>query len=223
MASEYLQWKYRDVKPDEKKTYTKQEKRKNWWHYHKWGLLAGLLLAAALADILLNALGVGKTEPDYQAAYIASVPLEDEQIRQLEAALAALGEDCNGDGRVLVRVNSYVDMATSGDSDAAGYAAAAKVRLMADLESCESYFFLCADPDRVQEDFQILAGKDGTLAGQGEAPQTFAWEELPPARGKAPSLPGVRLARRGFWEDRTCRFREACDSLWEKLTEEAEP
>ena len=185
------------------------------------GVLAGVLLAIALGDILLKALGVGITEPDYQAAYIASAPLEEETVSRLEAALAALGEDCNGDGRVLVQVNSYVNMAILGDSDSANYAAAAQVRLMADLEDCESYFFLCEDPEKVQADYQILAGEDGELTAEGGSPWTAAWEELAP--GEGPALPGIFLARRGFWEDRTCKYREKCDALWDKLTEEAEP
>jgi len=36
MASEYLKWKYKDVRPDIPKELTPAEKRSNWWHYHKW-------------------------------------------------------------------------------------------------------------------------------------------------------------------------------------------
>ena len=52
MASEYLKWKYRDVKPRETKELTPAEKRKNWWHYHKWHILTGVVLAAALASLI---------------------------------------------------------------------------------------------------------------------------------------------------------------------------
>ena len=43
MASEYLKWKYRDVKPDEPIRLTRKEKALNWWHYHKWYVLLGIL------------------------------------------------------------------------------------------------------------------------------------------------------------------------------------
>ncbi|MBR2823647.1 MAG: hypothetical protein IKE24_08185 [Clostridia bacterium] len=226
MASEYLRWKYRDVQPDEKPTYTRTQKAKNWWHYHWAWVLLGALLLIAGGDILLNAMGFGVTQPDYQAAYIASAPLEEEAITALEAALASLGEDCNGDGRVVFRIQSYVDMASSGETEAAQYAAAAQVRLMADMESCESYFFLCADPEKVQENYQILARADGELAGLGEAPRVIAWESLPLAREETPALQalsGLWLARRGFWQERTCAYRAQCDALWEKLTEGVAP
>ena len=58
MASEYLQWKYRDVKPDEKVQYTRKQKLLNWWRYHVWWVLGGVLLLIALGDILLGALGI---------------------------------------------------------------------------------------------------------------------------------------------------------------------
>ena len=45
MASEYLKWKYRDVKPDAPLVLTPKEKRANWWHYHKWTLLSGVVVA----------------------------------------------------------------------------------------------------------------------------------------------------------------------------------
>ena len=64
MASEYLKWKYRDVKPREKKELTPAEKRKTWWYYHKWRLAAGIVLVLAGAGILRQVLGVGRVEPD---------------------------------------------------------------------------------------------------------------------------------------------------------------
>ena len=226
MASEYLQWKYRDVQPEEKPSYTRTQKMKNWLHYHWAWVLLGVLLLIAGGDLLLHALGSGIIQPEYQAALIASAPLDEETVTAIETALASLGEDCNGDGRVLFQINSYVDMTASGESDAAQYAAAAQVRLMADMESCESYFFLCEDPEKMQENYQILAKADGELAGQGETPETLAWETIRKNQGESlalPDLPGIWLARRGFWEDRTCAHRPQCDALWEKLTEGVAP
>ncbi len=226
MASEYLKWKYRDVKPDEKIEYTKQEKLRNWWQYHKWWLLAGVLVLAAGADILVHMLGLGQVKPDYQVAYVASIPPGDEAAAALEAAMASLGEDCNGDGRITVQVHVYADMSVSPDPDAAHYAAAAQVRLMADMESCESYFFLCENPEAFQENYQILAREDGKLAGTAEEPLAIAWERVPLLKslGDGGAFPeGLKLARRGFWENRTCPYSAQCDALWDKITEGMEP
>lgn len=222
MASEYLKWKYRDVKPDEPIQRTKKQRAANWWHYHRWWLLAGALLAAALVDIGLNALGVGKVEPDYQLAYVASAPLPDGTAEALEAALATLGEDCNGDGRVVFKVNSYVDMAASPDGDQPQYAYAANVKLMADLEARESYFFICDDPETLHANYDVLANADGGIAGANEAIDFYPWESLPKLAGlnvDQTALTGLYFARRGFWEDRVCKYVDQCDRLWAALTE----
>jgi len=224
LASEYLKWKYRDVKPDEPAPRTKKQKAANWWHYHKWPLLVGVLLLIAAIDIGRDVLGIGKVEPDYQFAYVASLPLNDETVAALEKNLAACGEDCNGDGRVVVKVQTYVDMAVSQESDAAQYAAAAQVRLMADLENCESYFFILDQPKAFHTNYQILAQPDGSLAEYADEAGWHAWTDCPALTAlDAPqsALADLYIARRGFWEDRTCKYREQCDAMWRVLTEGA--
>lgn len=220
MASEYLKWKYRDVKPDEPAERTRKQKAANWWHYHKWWLLLGAALLIAGGDILLHALGVGVVKPDYQLACVVSSPLSDDALAQLENRLTALGEDCNGDGRVVVQVNPYVDMADSPDGDQPGYAYAASVKLMADLEACESYFFVCDDPEALHANYDILASAGGEIAGPSDAVDCRPVEDILAA--DHPQLEGLVLARRGFWQDRVCEHKEQCDALWAKLTEGTE-
>ena len=224
MASEYLKWKYRDVKPDPPREHTKKEKAANWWHYHRWGLLLGLAGLIAAASILKGVLGVGAVVPDYQLAYVASAPLSDATLKALEEALAALGEDCNGDGRVVFEIHPYVDMALAQDSDAAQYAAAAKVKLMADLEACESYFFICDHYETLHDNYDILAGADGEIAADADSVDGHRWEDCPRLAALAvdqEALAGLTLARRGFWQDRICKYRDQCDALWATLTEGA--
>ena len=97
MASEYLKWLARDEKPEPKRELTPKEKRKNWWHYHKWYVavcvLAVLFVAAMAWDIIANR----SQEPDYQVAHVGSTYLPDETVMALQNALADLGEDLNGD------------------------------------------------------------------------------------------------------------------------------
>ena len=222
MASEYLKWKYRDVKPDAPIERTKKQKAANWWHYHKWWLLVGAILLVAGADILTNALGIGKSAPDYQLAYVASAPLSDETVVALETAFSELGEDLNGDGRVVFRINPYVDMAASKERDQPGYAYAASVKLMADLEACESYFFLCDNPETLHANYDILARSDGTIAGANEPVDAHVWESLPMLAGldmNQEELAGLYFARRGFWQERVCKHKDGCDALWNALTE----
>lgn len=241
MASEYLKWKYRDVVPDQPKELTQAEKRANWWHYHKWHVLLAVALAAAAVSILGHALGIWQTRPDYQVAYVGSSALPEDAVAALEAALAQLGYDCNGDGEVIVQLNQYTAPG-SGDSNAALYAYADSARLMADLDSRDSYFFLLEDPETFQRNYQVLRRLDGSLPQDGDWSYEsccLLWSDCPVLRdlplgeysqallGQELSgdsqelLAGLSLARRGFWSQKDAPNSDACDELWAAITEGA--
>ena len=236
MASEYLKKKYKDVKPDVKRELIPAEKRKNWWYYHKWFVVAGIVLLSILGSIVWNALH--QVKPDYQIAYVGGYALPDDTAAALEAGFAALGEDLNGDGSVVVQLVQY---ASSGGTDAQTLMAA-EVKLMADLTECESYFFLLEDPEKFQLNYGSMRKLDSShpveagTSGEGEY---LAWTQCPVlARmdlgeysyllmGETVSgssgelLSKLYIARRGFWEGKTVPYPEGCDALWEKITEGA--
>lgn len=191
MASEYLKWKYRDVRPDAPAERTKKQRLQNWWHYHKWHIGVGIAAVAIAGNLAWHALT--QVHPDYQIAYVGAYPLSEEEAAAWEERLSALGTDCGGDGRVVVRLNQYP---TGGSGDDPMYAAASNVELMADLDACESYFFLLEDPDGFQRDWEVLR-EDWLPAGNG-----------------------LFLARREFWEDRTCENLADCHQLWDALSRE---
>ncbi|MCR5824994.1 MAG: hypothetical protein K6G54_00355 [Oscillospiraceae bacterium] len=177
MASEYLKWKYRDVKPETRRTLTPEERRRNWWHYHKWHVVLGAVLLLAALDIGRAALGIGTVRADYQLAYVGSASLPEDTVAAVEDALATLGEDLNGDGRVRVQLNQYVIGVDEGGD--ASYAAANRVRLMADLEVGESAFFLLETPETFQKDYEVLCRADGSAAAADEAGYYVAWRDCP--------------------------------------------
>ena len=190
MASEYLKWKYRDVKPEKAVELTKQQRRRNWWHYHKWHVLIGGVLVLIAMDWAWSALT--QVHPDYQIAYVGTAPLDQEDAAAWEARLSAQGSDCNGDGNVVVQLNQYLTV-----QEDTMYTAAANVKLLADLDARESYFFLLENPESFQSDYEVLQ------------------EDWFPVEN------GLYLARREFWENRTAEHMEECDALWERLVEEA--
>lgn len=194
MASEYLKWKYRDVKPREKVVLTKKQRRQNWWHYNKWFVILGIALVIFAGYWIWRV--VTEVHPDYQVAYVGSVSLSEEQTVELENYFAALGADCDGDGEVTVQINEYLTDQSSSDIM---YSYAYSVRLMVDFEDCESYFFILEDPETFQENYEILR------------------EDWIPLRD------GFFLARRIFGEDKTVKYPEECDALWDELTKEAAP
>ena len=240
MASEYLKWKYRDVQPRERRELTPAEKRKNWWHYHKWHVIIGVILLGICVDLVLHALGVGQIKPDYQVAYVGTNALPDDTAAAIENAFAALGEDLNGDGRVVVKLVQY---ASAGGADA-GVLTSTEVALMADLMECESYFFLLENPEEFQIAYHSLCRLDGSLPEDGDysAEGTYlAWEQCPvlagtelggysfevmgkTVTGSSDELAaGLYLARRGFWTEKDAQHPEESERLWDRLTEGALP
>ena len=190
MASEYLKWKYRDVRPEKPLELTKKQRRQNWWHYHKWHVLIGVAVVLIGADWGWNILT--QVTPDYQIAYVGSVPLSEGDGASWETQLAAFGTDCNGDGKVVVQLKQYL-----ASYEDAMYNAAANVRLLADLDGRESYFFLLEDPEKFQADYEVLEENWFPVAG------------------------GLYLARRAVWGDRTAEHMEEYGVLWARLLEEA--
>lgn len=191
MASEYLKWKYRDVQPDKPVELTKKQRRQNWWYYHKWHVVIGAAVVLIVGNIAWHALT--QVHPDYQIAYVSSLPLSAEEGAAWEARLSALGADSNGDGRVSVQLNQYL---ISRSAEDAMYTYASNIRLMADLESCESCFFLLEDPEAFQRDYEILS------------------EDWIPLEN------GLYLARRSYWENRAPDNAANCDRLWDALLKE---
>ena len=241
MASEYLKWKYRDVKPEEKRELTPAEKWANWWDYHKWHLALGLILLLALGSIAWHVLGMGEADPDVQIAYVGADPLPSDTVTALSAAIGELSEDCDGDGKTTVQINQYVTGAHADEEDGLYYAYASSTKLMADITACDSYLFLLEDPEAFQRNYQVLRPLAGEAAREGAAWEecALAWTHCPVLAGldlgtyketlldrevsgdSQERLAGLYIARRGFWTDRTAAFPEACDGLWDRLTEGA--
>ena len=228
MASEYLLKKYQDVKPDEVRELTKEEKRRNWWHYHKWHVVIAAVLALCAGNILWNILGIGEIKPDYSIAYVGTTPLSEETAGALRDGLAAISSDLNGDGKVAVELQQYVSMNT-GDSDSLYFAQAARVQLVADITDCKSYFFLLEDPAGFQEATSALCNLDGSLPADGDLTpdgKYVLWGDCPilaqiDLGAAQETVSRLSFARRGFWTEKTVPNAAECNALWDMLTEGA--
>ena len=224
------------MKPREKAELTPAQRRRNWWHYHKWHVGIGVVLVGIAVSLGCSVLGIGQVKPDYQVAYVGENPLPDGAAVAIEEAFASLGDDLNGDGKVVVRLNQY---ASGGDP---GLAASAEVQLMADILDCESYFFLLEDPEQFQASYHSLSRLDGSWPEEGDdsARGTYlGWNQCPAlaamelgeysdevlgktVTGDSGALAsGLYLARRGFRDKKTTAYPDGCAVLWEKLTQGA--
>lgn len=246
MASEYLKWKYRDVKPDEPPPErSKKEKLANWFHYHKWWIVVWAVFLFSVGSIVWNALGIGQVRPDYVFAYVGDAALPDDCAAALEASLAALGQDVNGDGKVVVELRQYVSNVNQESSeDALMYGYASDVALIADITNGDSYFFLLESPGAFQRAYQALAGPDGSLPEGDDRSidgRVFPWSGCPVLAGlelggfeehylgqsitgdNQELLSGLYFGRRGFYDENQAAKQGANEALWELLTEGAVP
>ena len=107
---------------------------RDFWYYHKYHVLIGI--GIFLIGIYYLAEILGKREPDYELALVCGQTVSDEFCVSLEEGLKPYLTDVNGDGKVIVRVNSYYYGGETGfreERDASRLMGGA-VQLAADLE-----------------------------------------------------------------------------------------
>lgn len=81
-------------------------KLENFWYYHKWHFLAGLLALVVLVVTLVQCNRNGRGNDAY-LMYAGGYTLAANVRAPLEASVALFAEDSNGDGKLVVSVNSY--------------------------------------------------------------------------------------------------------------------
>ena len=212
---------------------------KNWWYYHKWYVIRGILLTAIVIHLIGNAFGWFKKSPDIQIAYIGETELPEDTVGALKDAFTSLAGDYNRDGEILIQINQFV----SGnpdvtDADTISYRQASMITLMGDINDCESYFFLMENPDDIQREFQVLAMPDGSCPDETDIStegKIFQWESCQLLSGidlgsysttilgqtKSGSnqelLSHLYLGRRCFYDERRSDYADECSQLWNTL------
>lgn len=209
---------------------------KNWWHYHKWYVICGIILFWILGDIIIGVLT--KKEPDFQIAYVGEMSLPEDTISALEQAFAELAGDFNGDGKVIVQINQYTTGAPVSEEEMTSARYTSQVLLTGDITACESYFFLTDDPEGLQKGFQILANPDGSWPDESDysvEDKVVLWTDCPAlaemelgsysivAAGSEMTgdnqelLSGLYLGRRYFYTDKTVDSVSQCNALWDTI------
>ena len=155
----------KDIAPRKERQYTRKERWANWWDYNlKWVIIIGI----AAAFVAYNFIGqyFFVTKPDYNVAVVAPYYLPEDTVNALQDALAAYGEDRNGDGKVVVTLNVYTldysDTETQTES-AAYLTMAGTTKLATDVQGGLSSVFLLWDPAGFEESTGSLRYLDGTL------------------------------------------------------------
>lgn len=198
---------------------TRRQRLENWWVYH-WHHVLIVLAVLGVSAYFGSSWGSAVPE-DYSVVWIGSHYLPDGAERALSAALAAYGDDVNGDGQVVVRIRqvgldmrAVLERGTSGQQEYAGLMA-----LNADLNCGQSTIFLLEDPEAFQAYSGALLYLDGTGPREGAADwenMTVSWMD---AVGPLPD--GVRqplwLGCRGCWKEEQRENWEASRALWARI------
>lgn len=234
MAGEYYRYLARDVKPAQKRELTPREKRQNWWHYHKWHVVIVLLCALMLTSIISGAVRNGRNVPDYHIAFVGKTALPEDTREALELALARLGEDLNGNGKVQVEILEYRLQDAEQELDFLDMERAAEqsyneaLRLMVNVETVESVLYLLEEPELFQAQYAILEPQwypwTGCPVLTGLELGTF---EIPVVGGMAvgdsqQAMQTVYLACRDMTETGTNETIEGALRLFDILTEGAQ-
>ena len=165
------------------KNYTKKQIISNWFYYH-WKILAVcIIVVAAVTYFIIQQVNAGKNQPDYSFAYAGSYYLPDDLIDAFKTEIATLGEDLNGDGKVIIGFTQYLTNSNSSANPYSGEAAmVADISLMADLENMESTWFLTDDPAALQSEFLLFADSDGNLPAENDYSidnRVYRWSDCP--------------------------------------------
>ena len=213
MAGEYVRWLARDVKPEEKRELTPEEKRRNWWAYHKWYLLAALVCAVLVGNVIHDAAENSRNRADYVVAYVGQTAMPEELELILEEGLEKLGQDRNGNGEVRVELRQYLmtDFTSS-------------MTLVAGIEANESLIYFLEDPQWFQAEYPILCLPDGTQPQEGEQ-LYLRWSDCPVLTqlelegiGTQEILANLAIARRSVWTTEPDEYIESGIELWEQMT-----
>ena len=229
--------------------YTKTEKAGNWWHYHKWQVVAVIVALVLVASFIKET--VFSTKPDYQVAFVGIQNLPDDTVSALTEALQSFGEDLNGDGQVSVLVNQYVlDMDKLSDTTEVDpyMQMAGLTRLSADISSRDgSFIYLLEDQALFESYTEALSYLDGTIPADTDDSASLDWTRMVYRWTDCPVLTGLDLGSytgytsvdeaqgsnqdvlknlylgfRGDWSGEENPTRDGAWQLWQKLTAGAE-
>ncbi len=226
---------------EQKKQYTWRQRLGNWFYYNKLWVLVGLVLLWIIGSMLWNVLGIGQTAPDYIISYVGRLKLPQDCVDALEGALAQFGEDLNGDGEVVIKLNQHV-VTDNSYADNVTYSYGAEITVLADITEGESHFFLLEDPVDFQLSFQVLANLDGSIPADGDfeaLDKVFRWADCPELAslklgtyedsylditetGEVQDLlKDLYLGRRYFLDPDQQENPEADNNFWQAITEGA--
>ena len=227
----------KDIAPRREHKYTRRERWSNWWDYNlKWVIGIGIVVAYVAYSFIGQYFFT--THPDYNIAVVSPSYLPESTTAALQETLAAYGEDLNGDGKVVVKVNVYT-IQFSGDDTDAYLEMAGTTKLSTDIQSALSSIFILYDPAGFQSQTGALRYLDGSQP-QSDADNdwwnmVYRWTDCPALTGldlgdytpdatngnsghSQDLLADYYVGLRGAWNSTSAELTEGGAALWAKLT-----
>ena len=209
----------KDLQPRKQRQYTRKERWANWWDYNlKWVIIIGIIV------VFFGYNFIGQyfftVHADYNVAVVAPHYLPEATQTALQDALAAYGEDRNGDGKVVVKLNLYTMDFGNEDSDAY-LDMAGTTKLSTDIQGALSSIFILYDPAGFQKTTGTLRYLDGSLP-QSDADSDWwnmASDAVQSESGSSQELLSqYYIGIRGAWNKDTADLLAGGEELWNKLT-----
>ena len=210
MASEYLMKKYQDIKPDEPVLMTKEERRRNWWHYHWKLLLISVVCVSLIAYMAFDILS--KKEPDYEVIYVSHTYIQDQTLESIQAALTSVADDRNGDGEIIVQVSGNALL----DDDP--MSSMVEMSTLAEISAQSAELLLLDDPSGFQEQYWVLVNEDGSIPQDAQDPSAcmkIAWNACPALADAA--VPDELYLSYRYFPDEVEDY-DAFLQYWDRLT-----
>ncbi|HIU30601.1 MAG TPA: hypothetical protein IAB66_00345 [Candidatus Caccousia avistercoris] len=193
---------------------TPKDKWDNFWFYHKKHVIIGTL-AAILVGYMIYDLAT-KVEPDYNVAILSSQTIAYDAAEYLADALAPYGEDLNGDGQVVVQVNTFdIAQGAAAENVDPNVQMASMTKFMGDLQTGDSYIYFTDDTSfaaYVTEE-GMFAYLDGSSVPEGAT--DYENMRLPVSECKA--LEGTEIGQ--YLQDFSISLRDIRQSLVEERPE----
>ncbi len=171
--------------PQEKHEMTKKEKWKNWWDYHFWHVIIGVIIAALVGYFIYDI--ASNVHPDYEIAVMTDTALPSGVSDALSTALSAYADDFNNDGQVVVQINEYqIPLDTENSNVDANTLMANVTRLMADGQEGSSTIFITNHPAEYAESYSLFAKNDGSTPETTDDIKTdfgYKWSDCPVLTG----------------------------------------
>lgn len=148
------------------------------WFSYNWGwLLAGAAVIALIAlQLWTDPRG---PQPDYTISWVGATSLSEEEVAAISSAAAQAGVDQNGDGQVVVSVYQYlIDYTLSPDDFRYQDCYAEQLKLLAHIQSAESYLYLMDNPEAFQASTGVLQYLDGTVPAEDGNYQCANWADM---------------------------------------------